>query len=331
MMKEIMSGGATSTQVAAMLTALRMKGETVEEITGFAEVMREACTRIRPKVAGRLLDTCGTGGDRVKTFNVSTVAAFVAAGAGVTVAKHGNRSVTSKCGSADLLERLGVNLAQEPSSVEKTIEQVGIGFIFAPAFHPAMKYAVAPRREMGIRTVFNILGPLGNPADADVRLLGVYDPSLTVTLASVLSNLGCTEAMVVHGLDGLDEISTVGETIIAWLRDGAISKIATTPQTFGLKPSHMQELAGVSPDESAVIAFKLLSNLCERGDPKEGIVLANVAAALVIAGKADGFLTGMELGRESLRTGAAYRKLRDLVKATGGNLSSLEELESIYA
>ncbi|MEM2904738.1 MAG: anthranilate phosphoribosyltransferase [Candidatus Bathyarchaeia archaeon] len=330
LMKEVMTGEATAAQIAAVLTALKMKGETVEEITAFAEVMREACVRIHPKVAGRLLDTCGTGGDRVKTFNISTLAAFVAAGAGIPVAKHGNRSVTSRCGSADLLERLGLNLAQEPCEVVRAIEQVGVGFIFAPAFHPAMRYAVGPRREIGLRTVFNILGPLTNPAGADARLLGVYDPALTGTLASVLINTGCREAMVVHGLDGLDEVSTLGRTLIVWLRDGAASKFETTPQTFGLKPASVEEIAGTTPDESAVIAFRILNGLCGPQDPKEGIVLANAAAAIMVAGKAEGFPMGMELARESLRSGAAYMKLRGLVKATGGDLSKLEELESRY-
>jgi len=330
-MREIMTGQATAAQVAAVLTALKMKGETVEEITAFARVMREACVRIRPKVGGRLLDTCGTGGDRVKTFNISTLAAFVAAGAGIAVAKHGNRSVTSRCGSADLLEHLGLNLAQEPYAVERAIEQVGIGFMYAPAFHPAMKYAIGPRKEIGLRTVFNILGPLTNPADAELRLLGVYDPDLTGTLASVLANMGCREAMVVHGLDGLDEVSTLGRTLIVWLRDGAVSKFETTPQTFGLKPATAEEIGGTCPEESAVIAFRILNGLCQPHDPREGVVLANAAAAIMVAGKAEGFPAGMELARESLRSGAAYGKLRGLVKATGGDLSRLEELESRYA
>ena len=205
-MREIMSEKATSSQTAAFLTALRMKGEAVEELIAFASVMRTHCRQIRPHVHGRLVDTCGTGGDKIKTFNVSTAAAFVIAGAGVAVAKHGNRAVTSKSGSADVLEKLGLNLNVEPEATQDIIEKVGIGFMFAPAFHPAMKYAAEPRREIGIRTVFNILGPLTNPACANAQLLGVYDPKLTTPMAYALKKLGCEEAMVVHGLDGLDEI-----------------------------------------------------------------------------------------------------------------------------
>jgi 2-polyprenyl-3-methyl-5-hydroxy-6-metoxy-1,4-benzoquinol methylase len=224
-MTEIMSGEATNAQLASFLTALRMKGETVEEIVALSETMRKFSRRIHPKVSGRIVDTCGTGGDRLKTFNVSTAAALIAAGAGVTVAKHGNRSVTSQSGSADVLEKLGLNLDMAPETVQRSIEQVGIGFMFAPAFHPAMKYAIGPRREMGIRTIFNVLGPLTNPACASAQLLGVYDSRLTEPLALALQKLGCEEAMVVHGMDGLDEVSTVGKTAIAWLREGYV-KIA---------------------------------------------------------------------------------------------------------
>jgi len=199
-MNEIMTGQATSAQIAAFLTALRMRGETVNELVAFAQVMREHCYRINPKVGGRLVDTCGTGGDKTKTFNISTAVAFVVAGAGVAIAKHGNRAVTSKSGSADGLERLGLNLSMQPSEAEKAIEQVGIGFLFAPLFHPAMKYAIVPRKEVGIRTIFNLLGPLTNPASANAQLLGVYDARLTTPLAKALQSLGCEEAMVIHGL-----------------------------------------------------------------------------------------------------------------------------------
>ena len=218
-MKEIMSGEATNTQIGAFLTALRMKGETSNEITAFTSVMKQYCNQISPTVKGRLVDTCGTGGDKIKTFNISTTAAFVVAGADVAVAKHGNRSVTSKCGSADVLEMLGLNLSIVPEDVERAIEEVGVGFMFAPAFHPAMKYAIGPRREVGIRTVFNVLGPLTNPADANAQLLGVYDPRLTEPLANSLKSLGSEEAMVVHGLNGLDEISTIGKTRVSWLKE----------------------------------------------------------------------------------------------------------------
>ena len=200
-MTAIMRGEATPAQISCFLTALKMKGETIDEISAFAQTMREFCNRITPNVNGRLVDTCGTGGDRVNTFNISTVSAFVVAGANVSIAKHGNRSVTSKCGSADVLENLGLNLALKPADVEALIEKIGIGFIYAPAFHPAMKHAIGPRRELGISTIFNILGPLTNPADADAQLLGVFDPRLTEPLAQTLMALGCEEAMVVHATD----------------------------------------------------------------------------------------------------------------------------------
>jgi len=329
-MKEIMSGKATSAQIAAFLTALRMKGETVDEITAFTGVMKEHCRRIHPRVNGRLVDTCGTGGDKIKTFNISTTAAFVVAGAGVVVAKHGNRSVTSKSGSADVLERLGLNLNLEPKAVEKAIENVGIGFMFAPVFHPAMKFAIDPRREIGIRTVFNVLGPLTNPAGASAQLLGVYDRKLTEPLAHALKNLGCEEAMVVHGLDGLDEISTIGKTIISWLRENEVTTIETVPKDFGVKLARPEDVKGTTPDESAEITFKILNGCCDINDPKMEIVLVNGIAGVIVGGKAEDFSYGMELARESIDSGAAYKKLEALVKASNGNPSKLEELELKY-
>jgi anthranilate phosphoribosyltransferase len=329
-MKEIMSGKATSAQIAAFLTALRMKGETVDEITAFTGVMKEYCHQIHPCVNGRLVDTCGTGGDKIKTFNISTTAAFVVAGAGVAVAKHGNRSVTSKSGSADVLERLGLNLNIEPKAVEKAVEKVGIGFMFAPAFHPAMKYAIGPRRELGIRTVFNVLGPLTNPADANAQLLGVYDRKLTEPLAHALKNLGCEEAMVVHGLGGLDEISTVGKTVISWLREGQVSTVETVPKDFGVKLARPEDVKGTTPSESAEITFKILNGCCDINDPKTEIVLVNGVAGIIVAGKAENFSYGMELACESIDSGASYKKLKALVKTSNGNLSKLEELELKY-
>ncbi len=221
-MNEIMEGNATSAQIAAFLTALRIKGESVDEITSLASVMRKFCYQIQPKVNDTLVDTCGTGGDKIKTFNISTAAALVAAGAGIPIAKHGNRSVTSRCGSADVLEALGFDLKMNPKMVEKSIEEIGIGFMFAPTFHPAMKYAIEPRREIRIRTIFNLLGPLTNPASAKAQLLGVYSDHLTEPLAHVLNNLGLEQAIVVHGLNGLDEISTIGQTKITNLKQGEI-------------------------------------------------------------------------------------------------------------
>jgi anthranilate phosphoribosyltransferase len=330
-MAEIMLGGASNAQIAAFLTALRMKGESVEEVAAFAETMRENCHRIRPQVAGKLLDTCGTGGDKMKTFNVSTVAAFVIAGAGVAVAKHGNRSVTSKCGSADVLERLGLNLNMEPDAVKYAIEQVGVGFMFAPAFHPAMKYAVAPRKEIGIRTVFNVLGPLTNPASADAQLLGVYDRKLVEPVAHVLKRLGCEEAMVVHGLDGLDEISTIGKTAVAWLRDDEVTNLETTPEDFGVKQTNANDLKVSTLEESAETIFRILSGRCASADPRLGMVLVNSAAGIIVGGKAEDFTTGMALASDSISSGAAYAKLKDLIRASKGDLSKLEEMAVEYA
>jgi anthranilate phosphoribosyltransferase len=325
-MSEIMSGKATNAQTAAFLTALRMKGETPEELIAFASVMRKNCCQIQPKVNGRLVDTCGTGGDKIKTFNVSTAAAFVIAGTGITVAKHGNRAVTSKSGSADVLEKLGLNLNLEPKAVENIIEQVGVGFMFAPAFHPAMKYAAEPRREIGIRTVFNLLGPLTNPACANAQLLGVYDPKVAVSMASALAKLGCKEAMIVHGLDGLDEISTVGKTLIVHLKDGNIIKKETFPSDFGVKKAAVTDLQLSASDESAEILFRILSG--KVNDAKAEIVLVNSAAGIIVGGKAVDFLDAMEVARESIKSGAALTKLKELVRASGGSLQRLEELEA---
>jgi len=329
-MREVMSGQATNAQIAAFLTALRVKGETVDELMAFAMVMREHCHRIHPRVQSRLVDTCGTGGDKTKTFNISTAAAFVVAGAGVAIAKHGNRSVTSKSGSADVLEKLGLNLAMKPEEVQNTIEQVGVGFMFAPAFHPAMKYAIQPRREIGIRTVFNILGPMTNPASANAQLLGVYNPKLTEPMAYVLKRLECEEAMVVHGLDGLDEISTLGKTAIAWLKEGEVATLEIAPKDFGVKQSRIEDIKGTTPEKSAEILFKILGGNCHIDDPKTEIVLVNSAAGIIVGGKADDFSYGMTVARKSIESGAAYKKLKVLINASGGDLSKLEELESKY-
>lgn len=330
-MKEIMSGKTTNTQIGAFLTALRMKGETSDEITAFTSVMKEFCSRINPQVKGRLVDTCGTGGDKVKTFNISTIAAFVAAGANVFVAKHGNRSVTSKCGSADVLERLGLNLNIEPEKTEKAIEEVGIGFMFAPKFHPAMKYAIGPRRELGIRTVFNVLGPLTNPAGANAQLLGVYNKKLTEPLAYSLKKLGCDEAMIVHGLDGLDEISTVGKTIVSWLRKEKVVTKEMSPRDFGVNKAKIIDIRGASVDESAEIAFKILKGYSSSDNPKRGIVQVNAAAAIIVAGMAEDFVYGLELANESIESGNAYKKLKELIKFSQGDNSKLEQLEDKFA
>jgi anthranilate phosphoribosyltransferase len=303
-----------------------MKGETVEELVAFAQVMRENCLQIHPKVRGRLVDTCGTGGDKIKTFNISTASAFVVAGAGVSIAKHGNRSVTSKSGSADVLEHLGLNLGMTPEAVKEAIEEIGIGFMFAPAFHPAMKYAVAPRKEVGIRTVFNLLGPLTNPACANAQLLGVYDAKLVGPLANALCRLGCEEAMVVHGLSGLDEISTLGKTVICHLRNGETRKSQIAPKDLGLKRARLQDLLGGSSEENAYTLVRILNGNCSQQDPKTEIVLANSAAAILVGGKAETLKEGLQVAGDSIRSGAALGKLEALVKFSCGDPSKLEEL-----
>ena len=330
-MREIMGGEATSAQVGAFLTSLRMKGETVDEITAFALVMRENAVRINPHVIGRKVDTCGTGGDHLKTFNVSTTSALVAAGSGITIAKHGNRSVTSKCGSADVLEAVGVNLAAPPTVIQSAIEQVGIGFMFAPAFHPAMKNAVVPRREIGIRTVFNILGPLTNPANANAQVLGVYDSNLVEPLAKVLHKLGTEEALVVHGMDGLDEVSTIGRTKLAWVKDGEIVTREITPQDLKLRQAKPNEISGFDVDQSARLMVKILNGSEEKNSSRLQMVLANAAAAILVGGKTDDMAAGIELARESINSGQAYEKLKGLVEFTNGDESKLERIESQYA
>ena len=324
-MKCIMSGEATQAQIGSFLTALRMKGETIAEITAFARVMRKFASKITPKVSGTLVDTCGTGGDKIKTFNVSTAAMFVAAGAGVPIAKHGNRSVTSKAGSADVVEALGVRLDLEPQEVKRTIETIGIGFMFAPLFHGAMKHAIGPRREMGARTVFNILGPLTNPAGAQAQLMGVYDAALTEKLARVLKRLGCRRAMVVHGMDGLDEISTIGMTQISELKGGRVRTYKISPEKFGIKRTNKNEIAGADLDENARMMLRVLRG--ERG-PRRDIVVLNAAAAIVIGGKARTMLEGIAIAKRSIDSRKAYEKVVQLIEATGGDMQKLKALEA---
>jgi anthranilate phosphoribosyltransferase len=296
---------------------MRMKGETIEELTGFARAMRERCALISPDVPGRLTDTCGTGGAPIKTFNVSTLSAFVAAGAGVPVAKHGNRAVTSRCGSADVLEALGANLALEPARVKRVIEEVGVGFLFAPNFHPAMRHAIGPRRELGIRTVFNLLGPLTNPAGAKGQVLGVYHPSLVPKLTPVLRNLGVKDAMVVHGEGGLDEISPFGPTRIGRVRDGEVDYFTVNPEEFGFSRVAPEDVSGGDPQESAQIFLRVLSG--EPG-PRANTVMMNAAAAVVVGGRAKDLKEGVGLVREAIASGAGLEKLHRFVECTGGNL-----------
>lgn len=328
-MREIMEGEATAAQVGAFLTALRMKGETVDEITAFAITMREHSVRINPHVHGRIVDTCGTGGDLVKTFNVSTAAAFVSCGGGVTVAKHGNRSVTSKCGSADVLETMGVNLNADPTTVERAIEQIGIGFMFAPTFHPAMKNAILPRREIGIRTVFNMLGPLTNPANAKAQVLGVYDQKLVEPIAKVLRNLGLEEALVVHGIDGLDEISITGPTKSGWLKKGNITTRTILPKDIKLETARVNEISAYDAPRSARIMIDILNGAEKKNSARRQMVLANAAAAFLVGGKVDDLPSGVELGNQVIESGKAYEKLRELIRHTDGDESKLDRIEAL--
>jgi len=307
-MEEIMSGEATPAQFGAFVTALRLKGETVEEIAGMARVMRERAIPVA--VSGPVVDTCGTGGDGSHTFNISTTVAFVVAGAGLVVAKHGNRGMSSGCGSADVLEQLGVKIDLGAKEVEKCLDEVGIGFMFAPIFHPAMKYASAPRREIGIRTVFNILGPLTNPAGASAQMLGVADSSLTVKLAEVLKLLGCHHALVVHGEDGLDEITLGGRTTVCELNKGVIKGYSIDPEELGFSRVGVESLRGGSPKDNAEILLRVLRG--ERG-PHRHIVLLNAAAALVAGDKVQTLADGIALAREALDSGRAWEKLEGLI------------------
>lgn len=325
-MDQIMSGEATPAQIAAFITALRMKGETIEEITGAARVMRDKVTPIR---VGRnvvdidrddinldletILDVVGTGGDGTNSFNVSTTVAFVVSACGVKVAKHGNRSVSSICGSADVLEALGVNLDVTPETVERCINKIGIGFLFAPALHGAMKYAIGPRKEIGIRTIFNILGPLTNPAGADCQVLGVYREELVDKLAHVLKNLGCRRGFVVHGMDGMDEITLTAETRIAEVSPQGVVVRMFQPEELGLARCSMNDLRGGDAAGNAKIVHGILAG--EKG-PKRDIVLLNAAFALVAAGKAAELGEGVHTAAEAIDSGRAMLQLQKLVEMT---------------
>ncbi len=321
-----MTAQASPAQISGLLVALRGKGESPEEIASFASAFRSHGVKIRPRVGGRLVDTCGTGGDGVKTFNVSTLSAIVAAGAGVTVAKHGNRSVTSKCGSADVLERLGFNLAMDHEEVRASIEQVGIGFMFAPAFHPAMKNVAPVRKELGIRTIFNLLGPLMNPAGADAQVIGVYSLPLTMKVARALAKLGTKEAMVIHALEGMDEISVTGKTSVAWLKDGEIISGDLSPADFGVRTQKDGTLTVESVEEGARAALEILGG-SSKPSARLDMVLVNAAAAIVVSGRASGFREAVPLARESIESGAAYKKLEGLIRFSGGELREA----SVYA
>jgi len=309
---EIMTGSVKTDTIAAFLLALKEKKETVEEITGAARIMRKFAAKIKPRKA-HLVDTCGTGGDASGTFNISTVSAFVACGAGLSVAKHGNRAVSSKCGSADVLDELGVNIDIGKEIVEKCIDDIGIGFLFAPTFHLAMKHAVPARKMIKTRSIFNILGPLTNPAGAKFQLLGVYDESLVATMASVLKNLGSTRALVVRGKDGLDEITTTDITAVAELKDNRIKTHIMKPNDFGFEYAKNEDLKGGDAACNAKIALEVLGG---KKGPRRDIVLMNAGAAIYLAGAVATLSEGMKKAGESIDSGRALGKLEMLKEFT---------------
>ncbi len=312
-MEEIMTGEATPAQFGAFVIGLRLKGETVDEMTGLAAVMRDKSLKV--DFSGPSVDTCGTGGDDLGTFNISTVAAFVVAGAGIAVAKHGNRAMTSKSGSADVLERQGVKIDLGPEGVKRCMEEVGIGFMFAPRFHPAMKFAVQPRREIGVRTVFNILGPLTNPAGAQAQVLGVPTDSVGEMMVQVLQRLGSERAIVVHAEDGLDEISLNSNTSVWELRDRSIKHYKIGPDDLGLAPASLQSLAGGSVEENADTMMEVLKG---SSGPRRDVVVANAAGGIVAGGKAADLREGVQAAQESIDSGRALEKLELLRKVSQG-------------
>jgi len=323
-MMEMVSGHASDVHMAAFLSSLSTKGESISEITGFVKAMRQVSIKVSPQLDEPLVDTCGTGGDRFKTFNVSTIAAIIAAAAGVPIAKHGNRAISSKCGGADILEAMGVNIEGKPEDVECCMEKTGIGFMFAPNFHPATKHVMPVRRELGIRTVFNILGPLTSPANADIHLMGVFDPEYVDLIANVLKNLGVKRAMVVHGFDdednaAMDEISIIGKTKIAILEDGKIKVLQLYPKDFGLELVDKKLI--IAPDsleENLEIALDVLEGKRETVQQKArmNICLANAGAILFLAGKASDLKEGVELARETIEKGYARQKLDEFVRVS---------------
>lgn len=328
-MTEVLTGQCSDAQIAALLVALHMKGETVEEIVGFAEAIRAAAVPLELHAnsvldasgTGRdaLVDTCGTGGDASGTFNISTATAFVAAGASVRVAKHGNRSVTSKCGSADVMEALGVNIHLPTAQVAACLEQIGIAFLFAPAMHSAMKHVQTARRELRLRTVFNLLGPLTNPARATCQVVGVYSADLVEKLAEALSMLGLHRALVVHGSDGLDEITITGPTCIGEVRDGQVRTYEVTPEEFGLQRSTLEDISGGDADHNAKLIRRVLEG---KKSARRDVVVLNAAAALVAAGRADHLRDAVPLAASAIDSGAALAKLQALISFTALKLSS---------
>ncbi|MHC4944967.1 MAG: anthranilate phosphoribosyltransferase [Planctomycetota bacterium] len=312
LMDSIMQGALAEAQIAAILTALRMKGETVDEIAGFAAAMRENAVRISPKRDG-LVDTCGTGGDARHTFNISTATAIVVAAMGIPVAKHGNRAVSSKCGSADVLEALGVNIELSPEAVTELIDKIGIGFLFAPKLHPAMKHAAPVRQKLGVRTVFNVLGPLTNPAGVKRQLIGVFRPDLTEVMARVLAALGSERAFVVHGMDGTDEVSITGETVVSSLKNGEVDTFLFAPEDAGLKRADLSAIAGGDAKENAAHITGLLNGTA---GPRRDAVLLNAGFVATLAGRTIDPIEGVSLARETLKSGKAAQLLEKLCETS---------------
>lgn len=308
----ITEGLASPAQIGAFLAALKLKGETITEIAGSAQILRKKAAKVTIKQS-YAVDTCGTGGDGAKTFNISTAVGFVVAGAGIPVVKHGNRSVSSRCGSADVLEHLGVNLELDADQIAQCVDQANIGFAYAPSFHQAMKHVAGPRKDIGVRTLFNVLGPLLNPAQVQGQVLGVYAPELTEVLALVLQELGCERALVVHGLDGLDEITTTARTKVTELKDGKITTYELDPLDYGLNYSSLSELVGGDAVENAIILSEVLQG---KPGPKRDIVLLNAAAAIYVGKQAKSIAEGMEIAKEVIDQGLAYAKLEQLVELT---------------
>ncbi len=323
-MREIMSGKLQDSQLGAFLTALAMKGETIEEITGFARIMREFANRIEPQVEGNLLDTCGTGGDKIKTFNISTISALIVAGLGVPVAKHGNRAVTSKCGSADLLAGLGVKIDLPPEDVKTCIEKVGIGFMFAPLFHPAMKYAMPTRRALKLRTVFNILGPLTNPASAGCHVLGVFQKDLAPVMAKVLKDLEAKHIYAVYNSYGIDELAPVGINYVTEYNDGNLETYAITNEDFNLPSCSINDILAGNLEDNLKIAIGILKNQIK--DPKFNTVLMNASLALNSVGLAKDFEDGVHIAKDAIESGKVFQKLETFIEVSGGNKDKLSNL-----
>ncbi len=325
-LREIMRGEATQAQVGAFLAAMRMKGETVPELYGMARVMRELCVKVDLPSPSRLIDVVGTGGDRVKTLNVSTLSALVVASTGVGVAKHGNRAATGVCGSADLLELLGVNISLQPDSVRRCVEEANFGFMFAPLYHPAMRNVAGPRRELGFRTFFNLLGPLTNPAGAGLTLLGVSDREMLPRVAGVLEMLGIERGLVISSRDGLDEISPQSETDAYWVASGEVERTSLRPEDFGWNPISLDGVVVNSRDEAAEHAVKILGGALPESDPRMRLVLANSAAALLVAGTVSDLREGVRVARAAIAEGKALETLERVIEVSGGDPGRLEGL-----